>query len=978
MKLDRLLSRIRAALQDYASEFEQRALAAEYAEACARAAQRLEQIVPLIRSGQDYPALQVAEAPPPVLDVVRELSFAEAEPWRAFCRQRGLPTAQPFDEQHVDLVNQLYGKKISETHPLYREYRQTIRLRQEDQALRVLQSIRRVNPDDANAHAEYARLARRVLERRITELARALDQPDIPRALALMDAIEADDLPGREASPVWTRALQTREQEQLNAARARCLEIVPQLRDIRENGHWQDTLPLFAEWDMLRGQYEFSLPPDVEEIAASARVWAATRLANRERDEEHQRLWRELSHRLEQISREPANRPTRILKNEFMELQAQTAVLTTQASATDAAKPPLELLRRLDQETGLLRQNLRRRRTTQRVLLATGATGLVAALVFGLWWKVRIDHLADETARVQQLLQSGSADALAAALHDFARDFPAAAEENPSLTDLLQKARAFVQTHQEVRVGFDQQFTQLSQAVSPSLAPSQISALLDQVAQLDKQVGDLAPDQVDQAKSDLQKIRANLNQELVQTQATRGSTLAGIVARAGQLLDEKLTGTVPAETASATIADAQKILAEADQVPADAGPLSPQELTARAQLDDLAKKLATLATAASDAVATRGQLAQARTYDDYHKPFDALAANLLLNDPDVAAAHTLAALNPDWTGMAQHLLMPGDTDTWAFLQNLGGQRLQPATDAQSEDIAFSNLVSNDILGNTYRADLVEYTDGEAVKSTPVFLAGDAPPQENTFGDQNEEIHQDGQIINPSGTLTEKSTHWIQFNGQKARGEKFENIQLAPESQLCNRLKQAYDPRFGSIREPLLRVLDDVRGDAPASPILKAYLEQEIFKIMQGRPRSWGLTFSPSAQADAAQLTKITGGDLQPADWLFPSDPHLIDSLRTFFQDTAAHNYYDEADQNLEKLRQLRATPVRFAGYVDATGLVRLVPNPPATGSLWGLDADGHWRVLFNFAGGKAVPPSDAPTPARLTPLVGVPENSAAP
>src|SRR5476651_1330946 len=108
MKLDRLLSRIRAALQDYASEFEQRALAAEYTEWCTKAAQRLEQIVPLIREGQDFPALQIAEASPPVLDLVRQLSFAEAEKWRMFCRHRGLPTPQPFDERNVDLVNQLY------------------------------------------------------------------------------------------------------------------------------------------------------------------------------------------------------------------------------------------------------------------------------------------------------------------------------------------------------------------------------------------------------------------------------------------------------------------------------------------------------------------------------------------------------------------------------------------------------------------------------------------------------------------------------------------------------------------------------------------------------------------------------------------------------------------------------------------------------------------------------------------------------
>jgi hypothetical protein len=273
MKLDRLLSRIRAALQDYASEFEQRALAAEYTEWCTKASQRLEQIVPLIREGQDFPALQIAESPPPVLDLVRQLSFAEAEKWRMFCRQRGLPTPQPFDERSVDLVNQLYGKNISETHPLYREYRQAIRTRHEEQALQVLQSIRRVNPDDANAHAEYSRLAHKIFDRRRAELADALKHNDAPRTLGVMEAVELNDLPAREQDETWLQAIHFREEQQLEAARQRCINLVNELRQTRQNRNWKDALPLLAEWDLLRGQFNFSLAPDIEDANDTGARW---------------------------------------------------------------------------------------------------------------------------------------------------------------------------------------------------------------------------------------------------------------------------------------------------------------------------------------------------------------------------------------------------------------------------------------------------------------------------------------------------------------------------------------------------------------------------------------------------------------------------------------------------------------------------------------------------------------------------------
>ena len=259
-------------------------------------------------------------------------------------------------------------------------------------------------------------------------------------------------------------------------------------------------------------------------------------------------------------------------------------------------------------------------------------------------------------------------------------------------------------------------------------------------------------------------------------------------------------------------------------------------------------------------------------------------------------------------------------------------------------------------------------DGAPHSSKPVFLAGPLT-EENNKWDKNTEVLQTAKVINPDGTVTDTDARLISFDGQSPRGNSFTDAKLAPESRLVGRLHQAYDARSGGIREPLLRVLDDVRADPAASPILKAYLQQEILKIMQNRPDDWGLAFSPTALADARALTRLTGGNLQPADWLFPADPHLVDNLRIFYASTADHHYYDEATTTMQNLLRLRATPILFAGYVDLSSKPALATPPAAATNLWGLDTTGAWNVLYHFQNGQPVPAPDQPTPARLTPLL---------
>ncbi len=964
MQLDRLLSRIRSALQDYASEFEQRALAAEYAELCARAALRLEQMVPLIRTGQDYAALQIAEAPPPVLDLVRQLSFAEVESWRAFCQRRGLPVAQPFDERNVDLVNQLYGKKIGETHPLYRDYRAAIRLRDEQQALRVLQSIRRVNPDDATAQAEYTRLSHKLYEHKSAELAAALDASDTPRVLALMDSIIADGSVGNEFDPVWQRALALRQAQELAAARDRCLALADQLRQLHESSHWEETLPLLAEWDSLRHQFQLEFPPELESAATTIHEWAGALLADRQREEAAQRQWKELAARLDELSREKLRTLSRsALIARIEELQDRLAAL-----ATSEAVPPSELAAQLQSRLALLRRVARRRRFARVALTTAAIAAVVLAAAALLWHQARQNQLEAQAGKLKTLLQQKSYVPLSDEVTLIDKKYPDLTND-PVVAPLLAQARAFLATQKAVRADFATELAQITQSSSAAdVTAAQLAALLDSLNTLEKRVNELGPESAADLHATLADQRVRLTQQITHIQEQRANQLADIANRADQFFADQLSQPAPAETIQASLPQVRSILAEADKIPLDPAHATDAETAARARLAADADKLGTLVAAAIEAAAARGQLDQARSLDDYHAPIESLAANPLIGDPTVAAAHALFGHQSDWKSAAQNILLPTDPKMWEFLSTLKDVRLQPAEDAQNEDIAFSRLATNDVLGNIYRANLVTYQDGVPHSSTLVFLAGNYTEQDYSSS-VLEEIRQTGNVINRDGTTTPHDARRTHFTNQPFRGDIFTNAELAPESALVKRLHQAYDSRSGGIREPLLRVLDDVRADPDAAPILKAYLQQELLKIMQDRPYDWGFGFSPSAQADAKDLATLTGGALQPADWLFPDNPRLTDDLRAFYTRTAAHHYYNEAAQSLQNLLKLRATPVLFAGHVNLDQHPVLITTPPATATLWGIDATGIWRALFKLQAGQPVPAPDAPVPARLSPLL---------
>ena len=239
-----------------AGEQQKRALAAEYCRMCSDANEHLERVVALIRAGREYPALQVAESSV-LLDSLNALVFPELAQWRDLCASEDYPVPPPFDEERIGLVQSLYSKGITQTHPLYRDFRRAMRLRDYPAALSVIRTIVKINSYDAEAARECEKLRRKVALGTLPALSAALDSGDSEKILSLCARLDpdADALAG---NPVWARAQEMRKLLEERRAAERKSEIISKLSEIDPSRDWEEAITLLSELSIFSNDADLS------------------------------------------------------------------------------------------------------------------------------------------------------------------------------------------------------------------------------------------------------------------------------------------------------------------------------------------------------------------------------------------------------------------------------------------------------------------------------------------------------------------------------------------------------------------------------------------------------------------------------------------------------------------------------------------------------------------------------------------------
>ena len=169
LETERLVRKISELLQQVGNAELAPKLAGDYAVACHATNLRLQQCEAMIKAGDRPQAIQLAETAPNLLDLVTVLEFRGTDEWHDYCQQNTLPVADRIDTRSVHALNECYAQGITTDHPLYADYRAAVLSRNDEDALKTLQSITRLNPLDTNAASELARLDGKVLAARLRQ-----------------------------------------------------------------------------------------------------------------------------------------------------------------------------------------------------------------------------------------------------------------------------------------------------------------------------------------------------------------------------------------------------------------------------------------------------------------------------------------------------------------------------------------------------------------------------------------------------------------------------------------------------------------------------------------------------------------------------------------------------------------------------------------------------------------------------------------
>ena len=951
MQAERLIARIRGQLELGTPDLEARSLAGEYSALCLRARERLEQCATLVRGGNEHAAFQAAEADPDLLGLCALLSFAESDRWHALCRERGLPAGFPLDGQHVLAVESLYGRVIGESHPLYRDYRDAIRRRDEDRALAVLRSIVRINPDDPNAQSELARLSAKFLRESLGRVGTLFAEGEAADAVELMHRMErfgANDLAGE---PRWDEARARRAAWLRAKAEEQAVALVADAAQAREGGHWEACAAALGRTRALEREHQLNLSPGQLEKMAVLEAWAGELAATAEAEASLRAAGETLLEDWQVLGQEAAR-------------GSSPAILIVRLSAwLERATPHAEKLPEgLLREARALRQATRTR-LNRRYLLLTSSWVIGLLLVVGAVVAINLQRQQEEEtlgrlSEAARLVELYDHEGAQRALDEFERGGGNAAElerrkaDARTLRETLakqsvveQKLRLEARHLQELG---RQGVTDGNVAEVVRRTGAYMKSLSEAGSALRERLKSVLPDPEGLAAGS-QNHLGKLRQEL----AARTSALNKGVSDSTAIADP-----VAAMETLERLRLLLKILGEAGDRDLDSAAAAADRGEIRLAGDrKIATALRTL-EAAADLTSYLAALADA-------------AANTAGEKTDLGArASFVFTRGPSLQALPRPVLAPRVAAMWDAAGTADPKgTFQQAVLTETEKSLLRRISDTSLADSLQRATLSLYSVRGVTAGRSVYLVGPISETKNSFTD-GVEFTQKAKELTRDGAVIEGTWRRREFNNGFRNGEELTSLAPIPELEFIRQVIRFQDARTGQLLEPPLRTMERVRRSDSPYPELRAFQLQELYRLAAGRPDVWGLLFSPSAQRDAEQLRRITQNGLEPYDYLFRDKwADVKAELRAFLVSQGGAGYAEEARFWRATFAQLRTRRLVFAGMVGRDGAPRLREVTKGS-ALYGLDNDGKVAVLFRV--GEDGLPKRVADAAPLSPLLRYP------
>lgn len=938
LQTDELTDLIRSLLAGRPSSVAGELLAAEYGRMCREVNGRLGKIRMMLESGGEIQALQLAEEPPAVVDLAVALSFGGEVPWQGYCRDHGYEVAPLVDARGLDLLLELQHRGLASNHPLYRDYRSAVSLRDDEKALNLIRVIARLNPGDPNAAKELKRLRQKFLRAALSELKVAAEAGGEVLLAAMRRVEEVGEREDYEDLPEWRQACDLRERVRRGDAWRRMPGLLDLAARELDGGDWRKAAVAHGEFTRLSAMYGYS--EDNAGLAARAREIGATLDRHREesgRDIEARQLQASLAHLADEVCRrqgESGGLPALAALAFVEEIDrglARLALLKV-AWGSDGAGERVQAARVVAARV------LARWRRTRRLLAGAmaGVAALVLAAAVGLG--VSAWQAGREIQGLAAMRTAGDVDGVRERARLLAEKtpwmlwFPRMAAAVRAGTDWAAGAEEAVRKVEE-------DLARLEESELEGFGRFHPEELLDRLAGVDAGVEALPAGVRQRVAKRFGVLRDAGQREVARRRDQVGVDAGRALAKWRAELDG-IDRRAPAAVVAQRLAPALEELRPWAELAADGGGavMAPEVAEAVKELEEVLREVEAQLAEVAAAV---GALGRAGTVDLYRGALERLGA---AGFAEGAAARAAAGVLPEDAALRAGLLFRGDVDALgAAAADPGGSLPYPAEASALDREVLAKLGTSDAFLNVWE---VVWQNGRGVKLS--CLSRGAVVRNGKAGWKGEFANYPQLGSTPpkfsGNTIPAAGGNILLANRPTAGAKLLERMKL---------LTLFTDDGTG-FRKSVLPLIDLVVSDSEAPPLAKAYLCGQLFRMVRNHPpEAWGLQYYPALRAHIEAFEAL---DAQfPAlesSWLLEKPPAGAERWEAYFRERAGQWGWEEGRRLRMAAAEVVRAPFEVAGRVDLDG--GLVLADGARPGLWMVVVPGGVRVLGVVAPGQEV------------------------
>ena len=870
------------------------------------------------------------------------------------CAARG---GTPWDSRADQALNQCYAQGISTDHPLYAAFRKATLNRNDAEALAALRSITRLNPSDANAASELARMDAKVLTTRLEHLGTVLARGNAALIASEVEEIESAGFKTRPDGEIWRAA-----------ALVRSRVLLEEATKARANSKWATTLSRIELIRRLQKDLRLEFAPGELQQLDALEKWTAVEQDKDRENRKFQSLLSDLARQI-QLSEE---KDTSSRYVELPEMRADFEALhKVWRALTDFTRPiPEDATAAFQKRSALLETEIARRMAVRRrTILATAAACLLvgATIVWIVLGQMKAHQFARQLESAVSQSQTRVAERLLESVQTTGKKMLHVSTVNVAVAD----TESLITKENGLLTNFNTTFAQLPTHLGDAVDAARVNKIAEQLTQTRAALNALSPDLKAENEPRLNAFEQQWQQYLSDAAATANGAFEQLVV-AAEKQSEPLDYRSP-EKAAKQLADLSPAVQKMNAYQAGftnnlalRSDLIQRAASVQARFDAYNRELKKL----DDGLAA---LRNARTFADFSATIDSMASSEFSSAPAAVAAKAVHSLGTSEELVLRSLLNATNSATWAYIKKAKAPYLIPEIAMPAENARFQQFNADPAINANHQRYRF-WLDPDKTKGVEWITAG---VLDSSIGWKQIKAWE----VSPGATNAVFEDHnYGYFNGQwklsvSQTVYRLDQFPLKDTAALDAAALAKVSPGGETYSRPLLQSLDNVKDSDEGSPIFRAYLICELEKMMEFQPDEWGLSFCPSLKTDVAKIHEIVGGEISTGDWFVPLKVNAWNSrLRQFLATAKSVSYTKEAMGKLIVAQAALRQGLHYVGFAGLDGKP-IITDPQARDEICGYDAHTKQPVIISDSAMPLSPLFAFPTsPADFLAQAGVESN----